>query len=73
MTDDLAHIISICAVVECPDRIMSVVGRTCAHEKNYSKPLPLNFTKTTTLIVTWNTDRDIKETEELILLGRSIQ
>ena len=52
---------------------MSVVGRTCAHEKNYSKPLPLNFTKTTTLIVTWNTDRDIKETEELILLGRSIQ
>jgi hypothetical protein len=55
--------------VECEDRR----PMSCAHAKNPSKPLPLNFTKMTTLTVTWNTDRDIKETEKLILLGRSIE
>lgn len=59
--------------VECTDRMMSVVG-TCAHEENHSKPLPLNFTKMTTLTVAWTpTDRDIKETKNLILLGRFIE
>ena len=53
---------------ECTDRRFMA----CTWEKN-PRPLSLNFTEMTTLTVTWNTDRDIKETEKLILLGRSIE
>jgi len=54
--------------VGCTDRRMS-----SAWEENPPKPLPLNFTNMTSLTVTWNADRDIAETNKLILLGRSIE
>ncbi|KIM42559.1 hypothetical protein M413DRAFT_26599 [Hebeloma cylindrosporum] len=48
-------------------------SRSLKQDQDPPTRLQLNFTKLSTLTVTCNTDRDIRETESLILLGRSIE